>query len=431
NVCSCYKENHFIFRSLQGLANTLHEGHVASKHELHTLLQHTVSQDSRSVILFLQDTLSVDDFTRYANSSGNETPFRNVQELLKTSSSSLVLPAVDHHAVDHLSEYFQQILNWTVVNVDDPHISPLMMNASKPQIFVIMLQPVQRINELSALKGLMENDKIIERFAKALQQHGIQYLAIYTARRPSKIPVEFGVGWHSRRQLMSVQQSDIKEQYRPVKVTNGSQTCILFYATEFNFTAGSQPTIILTNSTFVFPNVDTSLSQCSETSANLSLRYNNQGNIKDLEIRFIMNNRFYEGSARKWFTLEHILIIADNRSVDFSVTDISSPAEFSFHCQKVGTSKNFDVTLNPDDNKEHWEVVISEFQIQAFNVANNTFSYASDCTSFFTPAIWMGLVTSLVLLLILTYGIHMIVHLTTNSRFDDPKGPALSVPETE
>lgn len=75
--------------------------------------------------------------------------------------------------------------------------------------------------------------------------------------------------------------------------------------------------------------------------------------------------------------------------------------------------------------------VSSFLQIQAFNVQNITFSYASDCASFFTPAIWMALVTSLVLLLILTYGIHMIVHLTTNSRFDNPKDARLSVPETE
>lgn len=71
------------------------------------------------------------------------------------------------------------------------------------------------------------------------------------------------------------------------------------------------------------------------------------------------------------------------------------------------------------------------FQIQGFNIENNQFSYASDCTGFFTPGIWMGLVTSLVLLWILAYGINMIMQLTTNSRFDDPKGPSLSVPQTE
>lgn len=71
------------------------------------------------------------------------------------------------------------------------------------------------------------------------------------------------------------------------------------------------------------------------------------------------------------------------------------------------------------------------WQIQGFNVAGKDFSYASDCASFFTPGIWMGLVTSLLMVLVLTYGLHMIMQLRTMDRFDDPKGPAISVPQTE
>lgn len=71
-------------------------------------------------------------------------------------------------------------------------------------------------------------------------------------------------------------------------------------------------------------------------------------------------------------------------------------------------------------------------QIQGFGLANGTdFSYASDCASFFTPGIWMALLTLLILLLIFIYGLHMIMQLNTMDRFDDPKGPSISVPQTE
>jgi len=70
-------------------------------------------------------------------------------------------------------------------------------------------------------------------------------------------------------------------------------------------------------------------------------------------------------------------------------------------------------------------------QIQGFNVAGSDFAYASDCAGFFTPGIWMGLLTSLLMVLVLTYGLHMIMQLRTMDRFDDPKGPAISVPQTE
>lgn len=77
-------------------------------------------------------------------------------------------------------------------------------------------------------------------------------------------------------------------------------------------------------------------------------------------------------------------------------------------------------------------VLCFTLQIQGFGLANGTnFSYASDCAGFFTPGIWMGLVTMLLLLLIFMYGLHMIMLLNTMDRFDDPKGPSISVPQSE
>ncbi|XP_077194480.1 V-type proton ATPase subunit S1-like [Paroedura picta] len=420
-------------RSLQGLGSTLHEGHIIFEHELHMLLRHTLSQDSRNLVVFLQDTLSVNDFTRYAESSGNETPFLNVQELLKVSSSSLVLPAVDSQAVHHLTEYLQKTLNFPLVNVDGPETSHLMVNASKPNLYVIRLQPTKREDEPATLKALMENDKIIGRITKDLQQQGVQSLMIYTARQPSKVPVQFNVVGHSGRQLMSAEVQDTS-LYAPVYALNGSQPCILFYATNFSLITNNSALIDLTNLTFGSHKVDTSTSECLPTNATLSLQYTNPADgIQHLEIRFVMTNRFYAGSARNWSTLDSVEIVQDyGNSAKYNVSIISSPVEYSFHCQLVGTRSPYGASLIPLNNDvKTWEVVISDFQIQAFSVQNITFSYASDCASFFSPGIWMGLVTSLVLLLILTYGIHMIVHLTTNSRFDNPKDPRLSVPETE
>lgn len=75
--------------------------------------------------------------------------------------------------------------------------------------------------------------------------------------------------------------------------------------------------------------------------------------------------------------------------------------------------------------------VICFQQIQGFNLQSGNFSYASDCAGFFTPGIWMGLITTLLMVLILTYGLHMIMQVRTMDRFDDPKGPAISVPLNE
>lgn len=60
-------------------------------------------------------------------------------------------------------------------------------------------------------------------------------------------------------------------------------------------------------------------------------------------------------------------------------------------------------------------------QIQAFNVQSNKFASASDCATFFTPAILMGLITSLILLLVLAYALHMVVHLKHIDRYEEHK----------
>ncbi|NXP15524.1 VAS1 ATPase, partial [Thinocorus orbignyianus] len=409
----------------------LHEGHIVSAQELTEFLQPAFTQNSRNLILFLQDTLSIDDFTYFSESYGNKNPFQN--EILQSSPSSLVLPAVDCKATRHLLSFLQESGDWKLTNITDLNVSQLEVNTSKPNLLVVQLQPlVSGLNGISTLEAIAENDKIIGRLTMDLQERGIHFSVIYTAVRPSRISRRTDVMWELRRQLMATEEED-SPSYPPLNVTIGNDTCILFYASNFSLRANSSVWIDLTNATFVTQNANTSLSECSSTNTTLSLKYTGlEGGISSLEIRFLMSNKFYGASARNWSTLDSVEIVQDEKFAKFNVPVISAPAEYSFHCQLVGTSDVYPARLIPsNDEARTWDVFISRLQIQGFNVENSQFSYASDCTGFFTPGIWMGLVTSIILLWILTYGIHMIMQLTTNSRFDDPKGPALSVPQTE
>ncbi|NXY03523.1 VAS1 ATPase, partial [Pteruthius melanotis] len=411
----------------------MHEGHVFSAQELTELLQPLFTQNSRTLVLFLQDRLSIDDFTYFSESYGNKNPFQN--EILQSSPSSLVLPAVDCKATKSLLNILQESGGWKLTNVTNLNVSQLEVNASNPNLLVVQLQPLASgLKGISTLQAIAENDKIIGRVTMDLQERGIHFSVIYTAVRPSRISRRTDVVTELRRQLMAAEEED-SLSYPPLNVTTGNYTCILFYASNFSLKANGSVLIDLTNATFVTQDVDISASECSDSNTTLSLKYTEPvSGISSLEIRFLMTNKFYEGSARKWSTLHSVEIVQDGEKfATFSVSAISAPAEYSFHCQLVGTSNLYPARLVPssDDEAKNWDVFISRFQIQGFNIINNQFSYASDCTGFFTPGIWMGLVTSVILLWILTYGIHMIMQLTTNNRFDDPKGPALSVPQTE
>ncbi|KFW83199.1 V-type proton ATPase subunit S1, partial [Manacus vitellinus] len=357
-----------------------------------------------------------------------------LQEILQSSPSSLVLPAVDCEATKYLLSFLQESGDWKLTNVTNLNVSQLEMNASEGNLLVVQLQPlVSGLKEISTLEAIAENDKIIRKVTMDLQERGIHFSVIFTAARPSRISRRTNVVAELRRQLMATEEED-DLSYPPLNMTTGNYTCILFYASNFSLKANSSVFVDLTNATFVTQNVDISASECSDSNTTLSLKYTKPVNgISSLEIRFLMTNKFYEGSARQWSTLDSVEIIQDGEKfAKFNVSVISAPAEYSFHCQLVGTSNLYPARLVPANNEaKNWDVFISRLQIQGFNIENNQFSYASDCTGFFTPVIWMGLVTSVILLWILTYGIHMIMQLTTNSRFDDPKGPALSVPQAE
>ena len=143
--------------------------------------------------------------------------------------------------------------------------------------------------------------------------------------------------------------------------------------------------------------------------------------------RFTLANRFYRVSARYWFTLEN-LEIHSNRSVAYSnASQVTGPSIYSFHCEHVSSENEDGSLLVPDTQPSLWQMTFRDFQIQAFNVTGEQFSYASNCAGFFSPGIWMGLLTSLFMLFIFTYGLHMILSLKTMDRFDDHKGPTITL----
>ncbi|KAM8972075.1 V-type proton ATPase subunit S1-like, partial [Pelodytes ibericus] len=420
------------YSSAWDTAPVVTNGHITSKHELQRLLNSADAATPKNMVLFLQDTLSMDDFTYYGSVYGRDNPLHNVQGILDSSPSSLVLPAVEWKTIDKLPSYLKTLEEWNVISVDN-YNTFIELDESKPNLIIVTLQSIPRSNEKSAAKVFSENDHHIGRITKDLTDGGYPFTAIYTGMRPSKVFTSFVMEPKLGRQLLSTSTT---VQYPPLNVTNGNNTCILIYATQFLITVNNTSPFDLTNATFITQMANTSLSECSDSNTTLSLFYTSPGNgLESLEIRFFMTNMFYSGSARNWFTLESVMIIPNQdmgQNATFNTMYASAPAEYAYHCQQIGTSllsAEIFVPANTEANK--WHISLSEFQIQGFNIKNNLFSYASDCTSFFTKAIWMGLVSSIVLLWILAYGIFMIMQLSTNDKFDDPKGQALSVPQTE
>ncbi|XP_054464680.1 ATPase H+ transporting accessory protein 1 like b [Anoplopoma fimbria] len=242
---------------------------------------------------------------------------------------------------------------------------------------------------------------------------------------------------HSKRKLLQ----SLMGPYGPLSVSYNGKTCILFKAKRMAIRYRNHTFIDLTEKVFNTNSpVDTKGSICTKEKATLSLRFGDVEDLRGLVIRLQMSNTFYEAAGQNWFTLDSVHIHYNwTQEATFNASEVYAPATSSYHCQHVSSLHKYDTLLVPSshtDTSANWHITFTDFQIQAFNVQSDKFASASDCATFLTPAILMGLVTSLILLLVLAYALHMVVHLKHIDRYEEhkatvyfPRSPEAELPD--
>ncbi|KAK2861674.1 hypothetical protein Q5P01_001207 [Channa striata] len=227
----------------------------------------------------------------------------------------------------------------------------------------------------------------------------------------------------SRRKLLQTAGADVP--FPPLKVTSNGKPCILFQARKLSVRFEKQKQLDLTERAFSPQTpIDTSQSVCRQDKATLVLRFGDVEDLRGLSIRLQLSNVFYESSGQWWFSVDSIsLLYNSSEEATFNVSEVYAPASSSYHCLHVSNLQRYAALLLPGNEPAHrWAVTFTDFQIQAFSVSSGKFSPASSCTAFLTPAILMGLITSLILLLVLAYALHMVIHLKHIEHDDEHKG---------
>lgn len=397
-------------------------GHITSKDQLTAYLTSAFGSGPHTVLLFLQDKLSKDDFTVYGGAFGNkqDSAFQNLEAALQSSSLSVTLPALEWSSSTAILSLLQEKLGVSPLLVDADTLSHLSINTSVSNLLLINL-PYCTGSQKSCKEVLHDNDETIGRVLNMMKAKNVPYTAIYTGLQPSRVISETSVSNQPvGRSLLQAAETTVKP---PIMFNMSGSTCIMLWAQNLS---------ISTNSTWVDLATQTpslSGSMCNTSNSLLILSYSS-----GITLRFAMSQRMYPVSARNWFTLDSVELQFGGQTASFiGSRGIYAPAEYSFHCQSVNSFQDaLLVPNNTNQNTTQWRLNFVDFQIQGFGLSNGTnFSYASDCAGFFTPGIWMGLLTSLLMLYIFVYGLHMIMQLNTMDRFDDPKGPSISVPQTE
>uniref|UniRef100_A0A8C2HPY0 ATPase H+ transporting accessory protein 1b n=1 Tax=Cyprinus carpio TaxID=7962 RepID=A0A8C2HPY0_CYPCA len=315
------------------------------------------------------------------------------------------------------------------VHIDPNTLKEIKLNTSQPSLLAVHLPYTAGVQ---TKESLLKNDAIIGEVLNVFKSQDVPYTAVYTGLKPSRVIEETPV-MPGRSVGRSLLQAPPQSSVKPPLVVNNTagRPCILLWAdTLLASYSGKQDDLAI----HIFNgSADTAGSVCNETLSRLVINYQNVLDLRSLRLIFSMRKIFFPVSARNWSVVEQVVLEYDGQRAIFNASGgIYSPAEYSFHCQSVSSIQSpLLVPRSATDNANQWKLSFTDFQIQGFNVTGEDFSYASDCAGFFTPGIWMGLLTSLLMVFILTYGLHMIMQLRTMDRFDDPKGPAISVPQSE
>ncbi|XP_031705440.1 ATPase H+ transporting accessory protein 1 like a isoform X1 [Anarrhichthys ocellatus] len=226
----------------------------------------------------------------------------------------------------------------------------------------------------------------------------------------------------SRRKIL--QTPGVAVPFPPLKVLSDGEPCLLFQARKLSLRYEKQKQLDLTERAFSPQKpVDTSQSVCRQDKATLIMRFGDVEDLRGLSIRLQLSNTFYESSGQWWFSVDSVsLLYNTSEEAVFNASDVYAPASSSYHCLHVSSLQRYSALLLPStDHARRWSVTFTNFQIQAFNVTSGTFSPATVCATFMTPAILMGLITSLILLLVLAYALHMVVHLKHIEHDDEHK----------
>ncbi|XP_004482927.1 V-type proton ATPase subunit S1 [Dasypus novemcinctus] len=412
-------------RDLWAPAADAHEGHITSDMQLSTYLDPALELGPRNVLLFLQDKLSIEDFTAYGGVFGNkqDSAFSNLENALDTAPSSLVLPAVDWYAVSTLTTYLQEKLGASPLHVDLATLRELKLNASLPALLLIRLPYTASSGLMAPKEVLTGNDEVIGQVLSTLQLEDVPYTAALTAVRPSRVARDVAVvsGGLGRQLLQKPTEPEVIKS--PVSY-NDTAPRIMFWAQNFSVAYRGRWED-LTDITFG-QDLNLTGSFWNHSMAGLALTYEQLFGAT-VTFKFILANRYYPVSARHWFTLERLEIHSNGSVAAFNASQVTGPSIYSFHCEYVSSRSCEGSLLVPRAQPSLWQLTFHNFQIQAFNLTGERFSYASDCAGFFSPGIWMGLLTSLFMLLVFTYGLHMVLSLKTMDRFDDHKGPSISL----
>ncbi|KAE8292860.1 V-type proton ATPase subunit S1 [Larimichthys crocea] len=208
-------------------------GHITSKDQLTAYLNSAFGSGPHTVLLFLQDKLSKDDFTVFGGVFGNkqDSAFQNLEAALQSSSSSVTLPALEWSGSSAVPALLQEKLGASPLLVDADTLSHLSVNASVSNLLLVSLPYCNDLHK-SCKEVLRDNDEIIGKVLDIMKAKNVPYTAIYTGLQPSRVISETSMSNQAvGRSLLQEVTADVKA---PIMFNSTGGPCIMLWAQNLN-----------------------------------------------------------------------------------------------------------------------------------------------------------------------------------------------------
>jgi V-type H+-transporting ATPase S1 subunit len=267
-------------------------------------------------------------------------------------------------------------------------------------------------------KSLRDIDSIIGSVTSQLEKLSKPFVAIYTAsgaHNDDKNTYSWMADSHFGRQLLQDETTTSQplDSIKPLAYVNGT---FLLYVENMTINDGQNLIDYQTDGEYW----SVSGFDNDTTNFNVTLNYNyNDSSVPSLNWTIMVNK-----TVGYWYVSAMQLNFRNEGSVDMMTTFIDpTPIGYSYSCTPATNISTTNMTAP--------FLTLRSYQIQAFSVKGVQFSHYNDCVGFFSGPIWMAIISCIVMVAILLFGVIMLLDINTMDRFDDPKGKTITITATD
>lgn len=357
------------------------------------------------VKVFVADELDQHDFSVTRGASGEVKAFQHLQAALRTHSS-LVMPAVSSKSVPAILEKLFRD------SFDDSAVSVIDVGRIDHSSLASTRRSIELIDETMS-EDLLKNEP------------SKKFIAVLVAMSPPQPLFHTDDELYHGRQLLTVTEPFSPSAQQLVHYN----TCI--FLSYSSLTLKYQQTAL----NLTEPIVEGGYCNASANNASIDLKFqaaNVSGSSNtDVKLGLKFERAKSSVSLYTWWKISDVSVVhsvgGSEQNYTFKIYDsysYTSPDEWSWVCEKP-KAMSFQGGTKEKPIKQTLQ--FKNFQLQPFSIKNSTYSRALDCSGFLTAPIWMGTVVSILLIIILTFGLLFISAVTTMDRFDDPRSKGLSI----